>query len=98
MYAYGKGGINGTKLAGGYSLTGVAGSKKQLKSFVEYVNSNSIKTYFDFNTVLFAKSTAGYKTNWDSAINLNGAQATVRQFNISTRGRKTSKEAALPAS
>lgn len=92
MYAYGKGGINGTKLAGGYSLTGVAGSKKQLKSFVEYVNSNSIKTYFDFNTVLFAKSTAGYKTNWDSAINLNGAQATVRQFNISTRGRKTSKE------
>lgn len=92
MYAYGKGGINGTQLAGGYTLTGAAGGKKQLNSFVDYVNSNSIKTYFDFNTVTFAKSTAGYKVNWDSAINLNGAQATVRQFNISTRGRKTSSE------
>lgn len=92
MYGYGAGGINSSKLAGNYKLTGAQGNSKKLKSFVEYVNSNSVKTYFNFDTVLYASSTAGFSASRDCAINANGAQAAVRQFNVSTRDRMTKSQ------
>lgn len=87
MYAYGDGGINANQLAGGYSLTGAAGDKTDLKNFVQFTNDNSIKTFFNFDTVTFYESGNGYSTSTDSAINVNGTPAPVYQYWHSTRGR-----------
>jgi len=87
MSGYGEGGINANELAGGYTLTGAVGDEDDLKKFIEYTNSNGIKTFFNFDTVTFYESGNGYSTSTDSAINLNGIPAPVYSFLHSTRGR-----------
>ena len=89
MYGFGEGGINNTELAGGYKLTGVSGSKSDLKEFVEYTNQNGIKTFFNFDTIKFYESGNGYSTNSDVATNVNGIPAPVYQYWYSTRERYT---------
>ncbi len=87
MYAYGQGGLNAEKMAGNYKLTGVTGNKRALKDFVSFANEHSIKTFFDFNTVVFSKSGSGFSTKSDSATAANGVVAPVHQFWPSTRVR-----------
>ena len=87
MQGYGDGGVDSDKLAGGFKLTGVAGSKEDLKEFVEYTNSNGIKTFFNFDVVKFYESTKGFSLTNDVALNTNGIPAPVYNFLISTRER-----------
>lgn len=89
MNGYGDGGINATKLAGGYTLTGVVGNKTDLKEFLDYTQSNNIKTFFSFDTIKFGKSTKGYSTKSDVANNINGIPAPIYQYWHSTRERYT---------
>lgn len=92
MYGYGDGGINGMKIAGGYKLTGIVGDKNELEKFVNYTKEASIKTFFNFDTVLYYASGAGYSARNDSAISVSGIPAPVYQFWFSTRARLTKKE------
>ena len=92
MYGYGKGGINGKQLAGGYELTGIVGEKKDLQKFVDYTKQASIKTFFNFDTVLYYASGAGFDTKKDSALSISEIPAPVYQFWYSTRSRLTKKE------
>lgn len=87
MYAYGEGGLNASKLAGNYTLTGVVGGKKALNQFIDFTKNASIKTFFNFDPVVFYESGGGFSTNTDSATNVNGVVAPVRQFWYSTRAR-----------
>jgi len=87
MQGFGDGGIDANGLAGGYTLTGASGNKKDLNNFIEYTKTNGIKTFFNFDTIRFYESTKGYSTNSDSALNLNGVPAPSYTFVQSTRGR-----------
>lgn len=87
MYGYGDGGINADKLAAGYKLTGVVGNKDDLTSFVNFAKDSSIKTFFNFDTVLFYGSGNGFSVKKDSAVSVNGIPAPVHQFWYSTRVR-----------
>lgn len=87
MKAYGEGGIDANKLAGGYKLTGVVGNKTDLSEFLEYTTSNGIQTFFDFDTVKYYESGNGYSTKTDTALNINGIPAPVYSFLNSTRAR-----------
>lgn len=80
MYGYGEGGINGYTVNGGEKLTGVCGNKKSLNNFVEFTNKESIKTFFNFNPVIFAESAGGYSINKDSAVSAIGIAASIKQF------------------
>ncbi len=92
MYGYGKGGINSVQIAGGYELTGIVGKKQDLQKFVDYTKQASIKTFFNFDTILYYTSGAGFSTKKDSAISISGIPAPVYQFWYSTRSRLTKKE------
>lgn len=87
MQGYGDGGIDTEKLAGGFKLTGIVGSKSDLEEFVEYTTANSIKTFFNFDIVKFYESTKGYSVNFDVALNVNGIPSPVYDFLASTRAR-----------
>lgn len=89
MYAYGDGGLNALKLAGNYKLTGVVGNKQELTDFVDFTNNASIKTFFNFDPVVFYKSGNGYSIKTDSAVSINGITTPVYQFWPSTRVRYT---------
>ena len=92
MYGYGNGGINGMQMAGGYELTGIVGKKNDLQKFVDYTKQASIKTFFNFDTVLYYSSGAGFSTKKDSATSVSGIPAPVYQFWFSTRDRYTKKQ------
>lgn len=87
MYGYGKGGINGITINGSGKLTGVTGNTKSLKNFLEFTNSSSIKTFFNFDSVTFAKSGSGYSINTDTAHNIIDISATVYQYKYSNATR-----------
>ena len=87
MLGFGEGGVNATKLAGGYKLTGITGKKEDLTSFVNFASDNGIDAYFNFDVINFSKSGAGFSTTGDAAINNTGINIKVRQFMISTRNR-----------
>lgn len=87
MLGFGEGGVNASKLAGNYKLTGVVGDKEALASFVKFASDNGIEAYFNFDVINFSKSGAGYSTTGDAAINTTGINVKVRQFMISTRNR-----------
>lgn len=95
MYAYGDGGLNALKLAGGYKLTGVVGNKQELTDFVKFTNDASIKTYFNFDPVLFYSSGNGYSVKTDSAVSLNGITTPQFQFWPSTRVRYTKAQGGI---
>lgn len=87
MFGFGEGGVNASKLAGGFKLTGVTGNKNELGEFVKFASDNGIEAYFNFDVVNFSKSGAGFSKNGDAAINNTGINVKVRQFMISTRNR-----------
>ncbi len=87
MYAYGDGGLNATKIAGGYKLTGFAGTKADLESFLQYAKDNNVDTYFNFDPIIYYESGNGYSTSKDTAVSANGIPAPVRQFWYSIHGR-----------
>ena len=87
MYGYGKGGVNATQLAGGFSLTGVTGNEKDLNSFLSFTKQYGIEAYFDFDVLFFSESGSGFSENGDAAINNTGINVKTRQFLISTRNR-----------
>lgn len=92
MHGYGDGGIDTEELAGDFTLTGAAGSKSNLKEFIEYTNANSIKTFFNFDVINFYESTNGYSTLLDVALNINGIPAPKYDFLASTRSRQEIKD------
>lgn len=87
MYAYGEGGLNATKLAGGYSLTGAVGGSSELEDFIKFTKDNGIKTFFNFDTVKFFESGSGYSTKNDATLNVNGVPAPIYEYWSSTRER-----------
>lgn len=92
MLGFGEGGVNASKLAGNYKLTGVTGNKNDLSNFVKFASDNGIETFFNFDVINFQKSGAGFSKNKDSAINNTGISVKVRQFMISTRNRIEEKD------
>ncbi len=87
MYGYGEGGINATKLAGNYKLTGTTGNAKALKNFVDFTNKMSVKTFFNFDVITYVKKGAGYNITKDSATSIIGTSAPYRQFWFNTGAR-----------
>ncbi len=92
MYGYGEGGLNAVKLAGNYKLTGVVGNKKELNDFVSFTNNASIKTFFNFDPIIYAKSGNGFSIRNDSAVSVYGITTPVYQFWYSTRVRYTKNQ------
>jgi len=92
MLGFGEGGVNATKLAGGFKLTGVTGNKNDLSNFVKFASDNGIEAFFNFDVINFQKSGAGFSTTGDAAINNTGINIKVRQFLISTRNRIEEKD------
>ena len=92
MQGFGDGGIDANELAGGFTLTGAAGSKSDLKEFVKYTNDNGIKTFFNFDVIKFYESGNGYSINNDVALNTNGIPAAVYNYLKSTRDRHERKK------
>lgn len=80
MYAYGKAGLDAQALNGDNTLTGITGNKKALKNFVDFTNKLSIKTFFDFDSVTFAKSSNGFSVKSDSVRNVVGLSATLNRY------------------
>ena len=66
LYGYGESGLDVGKVAGGFKLGSVFGSKAELSAFTEYCKQNGISSFVDFNLAEFASSGAGYTTS-DSA-------------------------------
>ncbi len=87
MDGYGSGGIDGTQIAGGFKLTGVVGSGKDLKNFISFTDSANINTYFNFNISTFKKSAGGISKGKNAAININGTAAIAREFWKSSKNR-----------
>ena len=87
MDGYGNGGIDGTQIAGGFKLTGVVGSGKDLKNFISFTESAGINTYFNFNVTTFKKSAGGISKGKNAAININGTAAIAREFWKSSKNR-----------
>ena len=80
MYGYGKGGINSTIVNAEGKLTGVVGNAKSLKKFVDFTNSASIKTFFNFDPITYANSGNGYSVNRDAAVSVIDISANIYQF------------------
>ena len=87
MKGYGEGGLNGSKIAGNYKLTGVAGNEKELKSFITFADSAGIETFFNFDVINFSKNGAGVSIGNNAAISNSGFTARTRQFKANTRNR-----------
>ncbi len=92
LKGFGAGGVNGTVVAGNYKVTGTCGNKKAVESLINYVNTNKIDTYYDFDVVYFGSSGGGISKNNGSALNNSGISAVVRQFWISTGQRLSMDE------
>ncbi len=74
MYGFGESGMDISKVAGGFTLGSAFGSKKELKSLVQYCNQNMIDAFFDFNITEFKDSGDGF-TTFDSAKTANSLSA-----------------------
>ncbi len=92
MYGYGDGGINGSQLAGGYSLTGVVGDDDELAHFIEYAKKNNIQTFFNFDTILLYESGNGYSVTGDTAVGVTGITTPIYKYWHSTGARMENKD------
>ncbi len=87
MFGYGEGGVNASKLAGGFTLTGVTGNQNDLSNFIKFASKNGIEAYFDFDVIYFSKSANGFTKGKNAAINNSGIAVKTRQFLLSTGNR-----------
>lgn len=85
MYGYGEGGVNGTKVAGNYKLTGVVGNRGDLENFLSFTSSSQIEAFFNFDVINFSKSGGGISKGSGAALNNTGITAYTRQYWKSTR-------------
>ncbi len=84
LVGFGVNGINGGKLAGGFTYSSKLGSKKELKELQDYCSDKNIDLYFDYDTVNFSKSGNGFSTNSDNASAANGYPAQRYSFSAVT--------------
>lgn len=67
LYGFGDAGLDMGKLAGGFELSSVFGSKKDFNKLNDYCKQNSIGLYTDFDIVRFNASGNGFSKTFDSA-------------------------------
>lgn len=87
LRGFGEGGVNATKVAGNYKITGVCGKKKDVESLISFADSANIDTYFNFDVLYLQKSGGGISRSSGTALNNTGITASIRQYWISTGQR-----------
>ena len=87
LIGFGEGGIDGGKLAGGFSFSGALNNKKDLKSLLSFSRNNSIPLYFDYDLLYFNKSGNGFSTSKDNCHTANGYPAEIFSYSPSTNDK-----------
>lgn len=85
MSGFGATGVSYGDLGGGFKLTGVNGSKKDIKNLLSKTEELGIDTYFNFDVIRFKKGAGGLK---DTAVTANNAASKQYVYNRSTKLRE----------
>lgn len=80
------GGLDATKVAGGYKTESVLGNKKQLKNLLNVAKENNAEIFPEFDIARFTKSGSGFRVNKDSATNATSLKASQYFYSVSTGG------------
>lgn len=67
LSGFGKGGLDGKKLAGGFKIDPALGSIKKLNKLYQSCEKQGIPLIMDFDLIYFRSSTSGFSKNYDSA-------------------------------
>lgn len=82
------GGLDATKIAGGFKTEAVLGNKKALNALLSSVEKNGAKLFPEFDLVRFTKSGNGFKVNTDAATSTTSLKASQYFYSVSTGGTK----------
>lgn len=80
------GGLDYTKIAGGYKTENKLGSKKELAELLSEAKEINTKIYPDFDISRFTKSGSGFRLNKSSATNATSLKASQYFYSVSTGG------------
>ena len=83
------GGLEVTKIAGGFSTEKVLGSKKQLQNLIDTLKESKIEVFPDFDITRFRKSSNGYSIRSDSVKSATSMSSTQYFYSISTGEART---------
>lgn len=82
------GGLDATKIAGGYKTEKVLGNKKSLNALLDTVEKSGAKLFPEFDLVRFTKSGNGFTVNTDAATSTTSLKASQYFYSVSTGGTK----------
>lgn len=71
LYGFSDSGLDVGKVAGNFKLGSAFGSRKELKSLMEYCTANGIDSFVDFNLTTYIDGGAGYSEMFDTAKTAN---------------------------
>ncbi len=80
------GGLDATKIAGGFKTEGKLGNKKAISALINTAEENGAKLFPDFDLVRFTKSSNGFKVNTDAATSTTSLKASQYFYSVSTGG------------
>ena len=82
------GGLDATKIAGGYKTEKVLGDKKSLAKLLDVTKKNGTKLFPEFDLIRFTKSANGFRVNTDAATSTTSLKASQFFYSVSTGGLK----------
>ena len=89
LKGFGKGGIDYSTVAGGYTLDGCLGSKKELKNLLGKWNQKSVPILMDFDIINYTKSGKGFSISKDTAFTANNVAVKNKSYEIVTHFAKS---------
>lgn len=91
LKGFGKGGIDFSSPAGGYTIDSCIGSRKQLKSLFESFAAASIPTFMDFDLINYTESGDGFSVSRDCAYTANNVPVKDKSYKLVTHFTDSSK-------
>lgn len=96
LSGYGLSGADIGKIAGGYKLSNIYGSEKDLNNIKKYCKDNNVNIFMDFEVIYFTESGNGFNKYVDTAKTANQQSAAFNELKINTRlPDETSKKTRL---
>lgn len=80
------GGLDVTKIAGGYKTESVLGNDKQLSNLLKVAKENKTEIFPDFDISCLTESGGGFSVNKDTATNATSLKASQYFYSVSTGG------------
>ncbi len=87
LKGFGESGVDIGKLAGGFSLSGKLGSKKDLKEFSSLCEKEGYSWYMDYDVLRYSKSSNGFSTYFDSIANTGNQKATQYIYQVAVKNQ-----------